>query len=200
MAGWYDFRKLNRLVVPDCPLYEQNALSHLLVALDFYPLALTLGMFVWSMVRRHELLLTLLSFSLTADWLVAFGLQHLFGTPGPYGPACGGDQEMPSFSTQHITTFGLLWFAAMHRHADTTHVAALAGFQFAAVGARVYIGTNAPVQLLAGTAVGVLNAVVFYLIFWVLVRPFVATILQWRLCRWMRMRDTLIEPRRTPRR
>lgn len=139
-----------------CPGYDSSPwYAGLIVAIDFYQYYLTIGFFAATLLHP-DFYLKLMSTFLTLDWLVNIGLRYAVGQTPPH-PPCGGEFEMPSFASQHVGSFvclilsaALLWRARLRG----LHVAYMGAFVVAPVYARLYIGANSRMQLVAGAAVG----------------------------------------------
>lgn len=194
MSGWGELTKLNRVVHPECPLFNEDIpLAYLLVLADFYSIILTLSMWIWSAIKSKQILLLLLSIALVLDWLFNLALQAIFRQAGPFSAlGCGGTYEMPSFSTQHITMFCTVFtsYVCYWRLSMTSWYAFLFVFlQTLVVFARAYIGINSSIQLLAGSFVGIFDAVMFMLIFAYVIEPRIPLILTWRLAQFLDLRD-----------
>ena len=194
MSGWGELPKLNRVVTPECPLYDGDIpLSYLLVLADFYTIILTLSMWIWSAIKSKQLLLLLLSIALVVDWIVNVILQAIIRQPGPFSSGgCGGIYEMPSFATQHITMFCTVFatYICYWRLSMTSWYAFLFVFlQTLVIFARAYIGINTSNQLIIGSAVGILDAIIFMLIYSYWIEPSIPAIMQWKLSQFLELRD-----------
>lgn len=195
MSG-FDLAIFDRLVQGICPEYQPSLFSELLVALNFYPIYLTVGMYAISLYHV-ELYLALISFALTLDWLLNWGLRSWIQQPPPTA-GCGSTYEMPSFASEDImcftimlVTFTLVWrlYVSPWKLCILSIVLALIIY------ARLDIGFNTPAQLIAGAFIGSVEGVVYQLLIYHYIYPHFNRILSWRILVLSGFDDTLC---RTP--
>jgi hypothetical protein len=193
MSGILDLVRLECSVKDVCPLYVSgNGFGVAFVALDFYPIILTVVMYAITLYHS-ELYFFLMSAVLTIDWIVNLVIQ-LSASVDPRYEDCGVDYGMPSFSTQHITvfvtmilTFGILW----KRKLSPYKIVLLGALYAVVVVARVYIGSNRNGELLTGTAIGFTEGCFFQWIIYSFIYPHFPYILSWKSSQAMGFEDTL---------
>ncbi len=198
MSGIGDLSRIDRIVVPECPLYVQNSLSFFLVLADFYPEILTLGSFIWNFVKKREFLSPLLSIALALDWVINWLLHRAFNEPSRFFDCdCGHSQEMPAFATQHITLFvvilllfGSVWGGGI----EVATMIMLSFLHYLVVFARDDIGINTVPQLFWGVVIGVVEGIVVGLVLRFLVVPYFMILLTGRMSRRLGVTDTYLIP------
>jgi len=192
MSGFGDLTTLE-CVVETCPLYDHDVFgAHITIALDFYPIFLTVGIYAVSLYK-YELYFALVSVVLTLNWGVNYGIQRMVG-PSSRFPECGSAYQMPSFSSQHIVLFETMMALFMLTWGQKLYIKLiilLRLFSFAVLVSRIYIGVNTTTQLLAGAGVGFVSAIVYHIIIYFLIYPYFTRILDFTLMRWLGLEDNL---------
>ncbi len=194
MSGFELLSRIECSVVGVCPLYESSTIGPYLLLADYYPILLSMVLYGIGLFH-FELYFFFLGLALNIDWLVNWGLRVAIGG-GERFPGCGGSgHEMPSYASQHITvllTMLFLLFMVWHKQRVTAmKLLSLNLLIVVILGARVYIGTNTPVELLIGALVGVGEGVILHLAIFYGAYPYFDTILGWRLCRLFSAENTL---------
>lgn len=177
-----------------CPLYDEGVWgAPITVALDFYPIFLTVGMYAISLYQ-YELYFALVSLGLTANWGINVFLQHVvFKQLGAFA-GCGSTYQMPSFSSQHIVMFNALMACYMmgwgKRFAGKL-ILLMQLFTAAVLVSRIFIGINTRAQLLVGGLLGFGLGVGYHCILYYLIYPRFGKILEWQWAQWVGIVDTL---------
>jgi membrane-associated phospholipid phosphatase len=194
MSGFFDLSSIECAVIDTCKLYNPNLFgAHIAVALDFYPVFLTISMYVLSLYR-YELYFALISVSLTLNWIINTIIQRFIIGEAVRFPDCGSPFQMPSFSSQHIVLFETMMFLYMLTWCSKVKIKLLILirlFTFAVLVSRIYIGINTIPQLLVGGAIGFSLAILYHLIILYIIFPYFSNILNWTLIRWMGLEDNM---------
>ena len=198
MSGIGDLFRINRVVQPECPLYEEVPLSYFLVLGDFYPIILSFGTFIWNFVKKREAFAFAFSTVLVLDWLLNLALQAIWNQSGPfYQCGCGHHWEMPSFASQHITVFVLIVFVfagVWGGGLSLGAIAMLSSLQFLVLFARIYIGISTSEQLLMGLLVAMAEGIVVIVLMRFLVLPYFLRLYMSALAKRLGVVDTLLIP------
>lgn len=192
MSDWSEV-DLGRLVLPECSgIYVDSWWGQLLVAIDLFPLTMTLVIFGAS-VRRSEFIMFYGGLTLSVNLWLNYGLRRAFQQPGP-APPCGGNFQMPALATQHsvcIALFVLLVVAAWSLRVSMRNMSVLMAFVGTVTYARIYIGKNSAQQLMAGVGFGTLMALASFFLYRWLIHPYVEHIIRWPIVRWFGFANTL---------
>lgn len=186
-------------IVSECPNYDKSLPgAPFFVMLDFYPIALTVGLAAISIIRQ-ELYLFLLSLCLTANWLINLFFQSVvFLQPGLF-PGCGSLYQMPSFSAQQAILFETmiaLYMVCWTKKIFWINTLLLHFFSSMVIWARIFIGINSIPQLLVGAIFGLVLGILFHCIIYFLIVPYFKTILKWRIFKWRGFCDTLCQKKK----
>ncbi len=194
MSGFELLNRIECSVTGVCPLYEPSLLGPYLLLTDYYPIILSIVLYSIG-VFHFELYFFFLGLALNVDWLVNLGLRAAFGA-GERFPGCSGSaNQTPSYASQHITvllTMLFLMFMVWHKRKVTIMKLLSLNLLFVIIlGARVYIGSNTPAELIIGSVVGVIEGVILHLVILHFVYPYFGDILEWRLCKLFSTENTL---------
>lgn len=199
MSGITDLDRLECVTFGVCPLYDASVWgAPVTVALDFYPIFLTVGIYAISLYQ-YELYLALVSFGLTFNWGFSVFLQRaVFRQAGRF-PDCGSPFQMPSFSTQLVVMFNTMMACYMviwGKRYPGKLVLLMQLFTACVLIARIFIGINTREQLLAGALVGFIMGYMYHLFILRIVYPYFGNMLRWRWIRFLGMVDTMCGVRR----
>lgn len=194
MSGITDLDRLECVTFGVCPLYDTSVWgASVTVALDFYPIFLTVGIYAISLYQ-YELYLALVSFGLTFNWGLSVFLQRgVFKQPGAFAD-CGSPFQMPSFSTQLVVMFNTMMACYMviwGKRLAGKLVLLMQLFTACVLIARIFIGINTRAQLLAGALVGFLIGAMYHLFILRIVYPYFGTVLKWEWIKFLGMVDTM---------
>lgn len=194
MSGVLELKALECAITDVCPLYDSNVWgSEVAIALDFYPLFLTLGIYIVSLYK-YELYFAIVSVILTMNWGINTFLQRVvFGESARF-IGCGSAYQMPSFSSQHIVLFEVLmtlYMITWGRRVFVKLTILLRLFSFAVLTARIFIGINTPQQLFMGALAGFVEGLIFHMIILYIAFPYFGDVLNLTLIRWMGLEDNL---------
>jgi hypothetical protein len=143
-----------------CPDFEENVGSGLLVLLNYFPIILTLSLFLYV-----ELYVYLLSFiGLNLNWLLNFVLRYLIKQPPKY-VGCGPTYNMPDFGAQQSIFFAcslLLFACSLGYRVSLINIIFITYFFASVIYARFYIGIASVQQVMAGVLIGAAFAWIFH--------------------------------------
>lgn len=192
MSGFLDLESLE-CVADSCGLYNPDMWgSHIAIALDFYPIFLTFGIYVLSLYK-YELYFALVSLSLTIGWIINFIIQRSLGETARF-PDCGSPYQMPSFASQQIVTFETmmtLFMIVWGNRFKLKLIILLRTFTFGVLVSRIFLGINTTDQLLIGALMGFLLAILYHTIIYYIIFPYFGKILNWSLIRWLGLEDNM---------
>lgn len=194
MSGITDLDKLECVTFGVCPLYDASIWgASVTVALDFYPIFLTVGLYAVALYQ-YELYLALVSFGLTFNWGLSVFLQRaIFMQPG-HSPDCGSPFQMPSFSSQLIVMFTTMmscYMVVWGKRYPGKLVLIMQLFNACVLISRIFIGINTRAQLLAGALVGFVVGYIYHLFIMRILYPYFGRILTMEWIKFLGVVDTM---------
>jgi hypothetical protein len=165
LPAWYT--ALSKIPQPGCIYYRDNIIGPLFVLLDYYPVLMSVAIFVMSLYRT-ELLFRVFSMLMLLDVLINWLFREAIIRLPSRLAGCGNLYEMPSFATQHLVfvTFVLHYILLKRKkNADKRTLILLHLMTFFGTVARVYIGINTSAELYVGTAFGLVEGALVCIFF-----------------------------------
>lgn len=196
MSGLDELERLQWGLAEVCPLYRPSSfVGPFLVGLGYFPVLVSLGLYAIGLYC-YELYLLALSLGLTFDFLLNWGLREAIGA-APRFAGCGADHGMPAYAAQQTVFFECVVLSAYtcvwRRGApiSTLKLGLLRAFCMLALFAHIYVGSSTVPELLAGAAIGLVEAIAFQFLLCRVVRRHAHRILRWRAVRWAGLQDNL---------
>jgi hypothetical protein len=163
MSFFFDLTKLGELFQDQCINYSDDWASGFFAAYDYWPLFI--GMIIIGLTLEHkEVFYVLVFWGGLSNALINWGLRAAISQPGPE-PDCFQDIQMPAYATDGLTflttivmissgyTYGIpiRWFKL-----SLLWIGGPIGLY-----ARVWLRANTPPQMMAGTAVGIIEGLIY---------------------------------------
>jgi hypothetical protein len=165
--------QLDAYIGAECPEYQSDLVTQILMIGDFYPLTIYVGM-VFAMFFHYDVFFVCINLIIYWDLAVNYILALAVQEPGPLGTDCPWLWEMPSYHSELIVMFGSLFtFLAITKDWTVTRHSLNSSLlaTFLVLFYRIYANINTPAQLYVGALVGVGNALLGYLFIWHIVVP-----------------------------
>ena len=184
MAGFHEFWNLSETIAESglCRHWDDSNFANLLFQLDFYTSPLILGSTFTATFFYWDLFFLAISSVISSGLLINYLLTYWIQDYGPQGSECFYGYQTPSYVTQLITEYAVLFvlLAVYRRYIPDvwTLFYIFTGF-VAIVFERVYRQVDYPYQTLAGFGVGLATGTVGFLIAFSILARYGERIEQW---------------------
>jgi hypothetical protein len=196
----YVFLEIEQFTRTNCQPYTASWMSAFLSLSRYAPLIITAVLYIAGFYYK-ELYLFLFGLGLSIDAALGYALSSLIANEPRVAtcvPVFGSALAYPVQHAAFFVTFVLGYFSLYRPRAKLWHIALLLFFYTCVVlGAHFLNYYDAP-AVVAGAALGTLNAFVYQaLLFWLVV-PHMCAVLRSRIVRYLKYRDTLCSGETAP--
>lgn len=184
MAGFHEFWNLSETIEVSglCRHWNDSNFANLLFQLDFYTSPLILGSTFTATFFYWDLFFLAISSVIFSGLGINYLLTYLIQDYGPQGPDCFYGYQTPSYVTQLITEYAVLFvlLAIYRRYIPDIWTLFYIFFGFVMiVFERVYRQVDYPYQTLAGFGVGLVTGTLGFLIAFGILSKYGEQIEQW---------------------
>ena len=189
MAGFHEFWNLSETIKVSglCDHWNDSNFANLLFQLDFYTGPLILGSTFTATFFYWDLFFLAISSVIFSGLGINYLLTYLIKDYGPQGSECFYGYQTPSYVTQLITEYAVLFIllALYRRYIPDiwTLFYIFFGF-FAIVFERVYRQVDYPYQTLAGFGVGLITGTLGFLVAFGILSRYGERIEQWTIVQY----------------
>jgi len=196
----YLFLEIEQFTRENCQPYTLSWMSALLSLSRYAPTIITAVLYLVSFYYK-EVYLFLFSFGLTLDASFGYALSSLLPNDPRVTtctPVFGSAFAYPVQHAAFFTTFALGYFSLYRPRVKLWHIGVILAFYALVVLGAHYLNYYNADAVVAGAALGSLNALVYQSVIAWLVVPYICALLRTRVMRYLRYQDTLCSGETTP--